>query len=163
MISSGEEYFYPSISIFSPDFISTVKWSSQTVICFSQRFTRVSSKESSRAGCNEVLQLIDAGNLCVSCSGVYRAFLPLFSESKDLIGNLVIGFFVMGLFEKFLLELLQFLVNTVSSVFLGAADDLCDILLEFDLVCRLISKEPVNRLNYHIFQYGLIDRSGMAF
>lgn len=35
---------YPSISMFSPDLSSTVKWSSQTMIRSSQRFTRDSSK-----------------------------------------------------------------------------------------------------------------------
>ena len=35
---------YPLISMFSPDLSSTVKWSSQTMIRSSQRFTRASSK-----------------------------------------------------------------------------------------------------------------------
>ena len=42
---------YPSISMFSPDLSSTVKWSSQTMIRSSQRFTRASSKASRCAGC----------------------------------------------------------------------------------------------------------------
>ena len=42
---------YPSISIFSPDFSSTVKWFSQTMIRSSQRFTKASSKASRCAGC----------------------------------------------------------------------------------------------------------------
>ena len=41
---------YPSISMFSPDLSSTVKWSSQTMIRSSQRFTRASPKASKRAG-----------------------------------------------------------------------------------------------------------------
>ena len=54
---------YPSISIFSPDFSSTVKWSSQTMIRSSQRFTSASSKVSRCAGCC----------LIKSCSSLMRA------------------------------------------------------------------------------------------
>ena len=54
---------YPSISIFSPDLSSTVKWSSQTMIRSSQRFTRDSSKVSRCAGCC----------LMKSCSSLMRA------------------------------------------------------------------------------------------
>ena len=66
--SQGREGFvrlrdYPSISIFSPDFSSTVKWSSQTMIRSSQRFTRASSKASRCAGCC----------LMKSCSSLMRA------------------------------------------------------------------------------------------
>ncbi|WP_279217648.1 hypothetical protein [Clostridium sp. AF37-5] len=39
------------MSIFSPDLSSTVKWSSQTVICLSQRFTKDSSNSVGLAGC----------------------------------------------------------------------------------------------------------------
>ena len=42
---------YPSISMFSPDFSSTVKWSSQIMMRPSQRFTGASSKASGCAGC----------------------------------------------------------------------------------------------------------------
>ena len=55
---------------------------------------------------NEVLQLVDAGNLCVSGGGVYRAFLALFPEFENLISDFVVGLFVMRLFEKLLLEIL---------------------------------------------------------
>ena len=54
---------YPSISMFSPDLSSTVKWSSQTMIRSSQRFTRASSKAFSCAGCC----------LMKSCSSLMRA------------------------------------------------------------------------------------------
>ena len=67
---------YPSISMFSPDLSSTVKWSSQTMIRSSHRFTRASPKASKRAGgcLMKVLQLVDAGNLCVSGSSIDRTF-----------------------------------------------------------------------------------------
>lgn len=112
---------------------------------------------------DEVLQFVDAGNLRVSGSGVHRALLALFPEPKDLIGDFVVGLFVMGLFEKLLLEVFQSFVNAVSGILLSTAYDFGDVLLELCLICRLIPKEPVNRLNYYIFQYRLIDRSGMAF
>ena len=41
---------------------------------------------------DEVLQLIDADNLCVPGSSVNRAFFALLSEFEDLIGNLVVDF-----------------------------------------------------------------------
>ena len=55
---------------------------------------------------DEVLQFVDAGNLRIPGRSVNRAFLALFPEPEDLISNLVVGFFVMGLFEKLLLEVL---------------------------------------------------------
>ena len=42
---------YLSISMFSPDLSSTVKWSSQTVICFNHRFTKASSNSVSMKLC----------------------------------------------------------------------------------------------------------------
>ena len=83
---------YPSISMFSPDLSSTVKWSSQTMIRSSHRFTRASPKASKRAGCclMKVLQLVDAGNLCVFGSSIDRTFFSLFPEFEDLVGNLVV-------------------------------------------------------------------------
>lgn len=54
---------YPSISIFSPDLSSTVKWSSQIMMRSSRRFTRASSKASRCAGCC----------LIKSCSSLMRA------------------------------------------------------------------------------------------
>ena len=39
---------------------------------------------------DEVLQFIDASNLCVSGRGVNRAFFSLFPEFEDLVGNLII-------------------------------------------------------------------------
>ena len=83
---------YSSISIFSSDLSSTVKWSSQTMIRSSHRFTRASPKASKRAGgcLMKVLQLVDAGNLCVSGSSIDRTFFSLFPEFEDLVGNLVV-------------------------------------------------------------------------
>ena len=39
---------------------------------------------------DKILQLVDAGNLCVSGGSVNRAILALFSEFEDLIGYLII-------------------------------------------------------------------------
>lgn len=39
---------------------------------------------------DEILQLVDSGNLCVPGGRVNRAFFSLFSELEDFIGNLVV-------------------------------------------------------------------------
>ena len=62
---------------------------------------------------DKILQFIDAGNLCVSGGSVNRTFFSLFPELEDFIGNLVVGFFVIGLFKKLFLESLQFFVNAI--------------------------------------------------
>ena len=82
----------------------------------------------------KVLQLMDAGNLCVPGSSANRAFFALLSEFEDLIGNLVVDFFVIGFFEKLFLEFQQFLVNAISGILLSASDQLCNVLLELRLV-----------------------------
>ena len=74
----------------------------------------------------EILQFIDAGNLCVPGSSVNRAFFSLFSEFEDLVGNLIIGLFVIGLFKKFFLKLLKFFVDPISGILLSASDHLCN-------------------------------------
>lgn len=40
---------------------------------------------------DEILQFVDAGNLCVPGSSVNRAFFSLFPELEDLVGNLVVA------------------------------------------------------------------------
>ena len=52
--------YYPSMSIFSPDLSSTVKWSSQIMMRSSHRFTRDSSKASRCAGCCLMKSCIEA-------------------------------------------------------------------------------------------------------
>lgn len=61
------------------------------------------------------------------------------------------------------MESLQSFVDTISGILLSASDYLCDVLLELRLIGGLIAKERVNRLNYHILQYRLIDGSCVAF
>ena len=111
----------------------------------------------------KILQLVDACNLCVPGGSVNCAFLALLPELEDLVGNLIIGLFVIGFFEKLFLKLLQSFVNAISGILLSASDHLCNVLLELRLVGGLIAKERVNRLNYHILQYRLIDGSCVAF
>ena len=53
---------------------------------------------------------------------------------EDLIGNLVVGFFAIGFFEKLFLESLQSFIDTISGILLSASDHLCDVLLELRLV-----------------------------
>lgn len=72
--------------------------------------------------------------LCISGGSVNSGLLALFTELEDFIGNLIIGFLGVGLFEQFLLELLQSLVNAISGGLLRFADDLGDVLLQLDLV-----------------------------
>ena len=84
-------------------------------------------------------------------------------ELEDLVGNLVVGFFAIGFFEKLFLKLLQSFVNAISGILLSALDHLCNVLLELRLVGGLIANERVNCLNYHILQYRLIDGSCVAF
>ena len=47
---------------------------------------------------DKILQLVDAGNLCVPGGGINCAFFSLLPELENLIGNLIIGLFVIGLF-----------------------------------------------------------------
>ena len=108
---------------------------------------------------DEILQFIDAGNLCVSGGGINRALFALFPELEDLVGNLIIGLFVIGFFEKLFLKLLQSFVNAISGFLLSTTDHLCNVLLELCLVGGLIAKERVNCLNYHILQEELIGRT----
>ena len=98
-----------------------------------------------------ILQFIDASNLCISGSSIDGVLLTLFTELENFIGNLIVGFLVIGLFEQFLLKLLQAFVNAISGCLLRFPDDLGDVLLQLCLVRRLISKELVYRLNYYIF------------
>ena len=75
---------------------------------------------------DKILQFIDAGNLCVSGGGINRAFFSLFPEFEDLVGNLIIGLFVIGLFKRFFLKLLKFFVDPISGILLSASDHLCN-------------------------------------
>ena len=78
---------------------------------------------------DEILQFIDAGNLCVPGRSVNRTFFTLFPEFENLVGNLIICLFVIGLFEKLFLEFLQSFVNAISGILLSASDHLCNVLL----------------------------------
>ena len=99
---------------------------------------------------------------CVCGGSVNRAFLALLSELENLVGNLVVGLFAIGFFEKLFLELLQSVVDAISGILLSTTDHFCNVLLELRLV-GVITKEHVDSLNYHILQYRLIDSSCMAF
>ena len=58
----------------------------------------------------------------------------LFPELEDLVGNLVVGFFAIGFFEKLFLKLLQSFVSAISGFLLSTTDHICDVLLELRLV-----------------------------
>lgn len=72
---------------------------------------------------NEILQLIDTLNLCVSGGSVNSAIFSLFTELKNLVCNLIIGFLVVSLFEKLFLEFHQLLVNAIRGDCSGSSDD----------------------------------------
>ena len=99
---------------------------------------------------DEILQFIDAGNLCVSGGSVNRTFFAMLPELEDLVGNLIIGLFVVGLFEKLFLELLQSFVNAISGILLSVSNHLCDVLLELCLIGGLIAKERVDELPHSL-------------
>ena len=96
---------------------------------------------------DEILQFIDASNLCVPGRSVNRAFFSLFPKLEDIVGNLIVGFLVVSFFEKLFLELLQSFVNAISGILLSASDHLWDVLLELCLIGGLIAKERVDGLN----------------
>lgn len=79
---------------------------------------------------DEILQVVDSGNLCISGSSVNSTLPALFAELENLVGNLIVGFLVVSLFKKLLLELQKLFINTVSGGFLGIPDDLSDVLLQ---------------------------------
>lgn len=112
---------------------------------------------------DEILQVVNSCNLCISGSDIYGALLTLFAEFENLVGNLIVGFLVVSLFKKLFLKLHQMFVDSISSGFSGVSDDFGDVLLELRLIGGLITKERVNCLNYHILQYRLIDGSCVAF
>ena len=89
----------------TPDFNSTVIWSSQIVICLIQRRTSNSSNSVRRGSllCDVILQVIDPLYLLVSCGSVDSGLLAELSESENLISNFVIGFFALGFLNKLLL------------------------------------------------------------
>lgn len=91
---------YPSISIFSPDLSSTVKWSSRTMIRSSQRFTRTSSKASRCAGCcliKSCSSLMRA--ICASLAAVSTVHFTAFAANDNLRKAVVAAvgaFFAIG-------------------------------------------------------------------
>ena len=88
---------YPSISIFNPDLSSTVKWSSQTIIRSSQRFTRASSKASRWKGCclmkscSSLMRTICASLAAVSTVHFSRCSRSLKISRRQSHHNLTLG------------------------------------------------------------------------
>ncbi len=76
-----------------------------------------------------VLQVVDSFNLGISGSGVNSAFFTLFAELENLVGNLIVGFFVISFFEKLFLKFHQLLVNAISGALLSFSDDFSNVLL----------------------------------
>lgn len=76
-----------------------------------------------------VLQVVDSLNLGVSGNGVNSAFFTLFAEIENLVGNLIVGFLIVSIFEKLLLDFYQFFVNAISIALLSFSDNFSNILL----------------------------------
>ena len=53
---------------------------------------------------DEILKRCNALDLFVSCYRVNGGLLFQFPEPENLIGNLIVGFLAVGLFEQFLLQ-----------------------------------------------------------
>lgn len=53
---------------------------------------------------DKILKFRKALNLLVSCCRVNGSLLFLLPKPEDFIGNLIVGFLVVGLFEQFLLQ-----------------------------------------------------------
>ena len=68
---------------------------------------------------NVILQVVNSCNLRVSGSGVNSAFFTLLSKFENLVGNLIVCFFVVSFFDKLSLKLHQLLVNAISGVLLS--------------------------------------------
>ena len=112
---------------------------------------------------DEILQFIDTGNLRVSGSSVNRAFFSLFPKLEDLVGNLIIGLFVIGFFEKLFLEFLQSFVDAISGILLRASVSPLQCSAGAVPGRWTYRQGGVNCLNYHILQYCFIDGSRVAF
>ena len=53
---------------------------------------------------DEILKCCDTCDLFVSCYRVNSGLLLQFPEPEDFIGNFIVSFLVVGLFEQFLLQ-----------------------------------------------------------
>ena len=53
---------------------------------------------------DKILKRCDMLDLFVSCHRVNGSLLLQFPKLEDIIGNLIVGFLVVGLFEQFLLQ-----------------------------------------------------------
>ena len=141
---------YPSISIFSPDFSSTVKWSSQTMIRSSQRFTRASSKASRCEGgclmkfCSSLMRAICASLAAVStvhfsrCARNLKISSAISSQiflhpQENVLRNhcFVVAFYIM---KKITLESEQMPVQPM----IGS-------LSSFDAICGRMNEKHLSR------------------
>lgn len=64
----------------------------------------VEFRQFGRLAADKILKLRKALNLLVSCYRVNGGLLFQFPEPEDFIGNLIVGFLVVGFFEQFLLQ-----------------------------------------------------------
>ena len=62
---------------------------------------------------DEILKLRDATDLLVPCDGINGGLMLQLSEPEYLIGNLVVGFLVVDLLQKVLLQFQQLFINGI--------------------------------------------------
>lgn len=78
---------------------------------------------------DKILQVGDAAYLLITLYSVNGSLLALFSKSKNLLGNFIVGFFNVSLFNKLLLKLHKLFIDTISGDCGRFSNDRSDILL----------------------------------
>lgn len=78
---------------------------------------------------DKILQDGDAAYLLITLYSVNGSLLALFSKSKNLLGNFIVGFFNVSLFNKLLLKLHKLFIDTISGDCGRFSNDRSDILL----------------------------------
>ena len=64
----------------------------------------VEFRQFGRLASDKILKCCDTLDLFVSCYRINGGLLFQFPEPEDFIGNLIVGFLAVGLFEQFLLQ-----------------------------------------------------------
>lgn len=92
---------------------------------------------------DEILQVVNSCNLCISGGGIDGVLPALFSECKYLLCDFIISFLVVCLLQKFFLQSHQLLIYFFGSAFVCVTNHLCYILLQLCLIGGFVTKQPV--------------------
>ena len=106
---------------------------------------------------DKILQLLDALHLDGLSGFIGIGLLLQFTQMENLLGNIIIGFPVIGTVQQFLLENQQPFRN---AVFLGRSiipQHKHQVLLELFLVCSLRTQHFVQGFQNDLFQFFFID------